>query len=92
LFLRHKKERYTAKYIPIISIFELVWTMLGIGRAENQSFQPVAPLVWVKEFPSFSHSPADSGCDSGVWAGIRADFGNGPAQSTIGTKTRSDPQ
>ena len=30
--------------------------MLGIGRAENRSFQPVASLVRVKEFPPFSRS------------------------------------
>lgn len=72
-------------------IFELVCTMLGIGRAENRSSQPVAPSVWIKEFPPFSRSPSDYGCDFGVWAGIVADVGDGQSQSITGTNAHSGP-
>jgi hypothetical protein len=66
--------------------------MLGIGRAENRSFQPVAPPVWIKEFPPFSRSPSGDGRDFGVGAGIGADFGDGPLRSITGTDARSGPQ
>jgi hypothetical protein len=40
-----KKNVKPSKTSRLSGIFELVCTMLGIGRAENRSFQPVAPPV-----------------------------------------------
>ena len=66
--------------------------MLEIGRARTEVFQPVAPPVRVKEFPPFSRSPPGPGCDFGFWAGIGADFGDGPLRSIAGTNARIGPQ
>jgi len=85
LFLGHKNERKTVQELPDYQAFsELVCTMLGIGGAENRSFQPVAPPVWIKEFPPFSHSPPGSNRDFGIWAGIGGDSGDGQSQSITG--------
>jgi len=66
--------------------------MLGIGRAENQNSQPVAPSVWIKELPPFSRSPAGAGRDFGIGAGIGADSGDGPLRSITGMDAHSGPQ
>jgi len=87
-----KKNVKPSKTSRLSGIFELVCTMLGIGRAENRSFQPVAPPIWSKECPSFSRTPPGSGRDFGIWAGIGGDSGDGQLQSITGTDACSGPQ
>ena len=86
-----KKNVKPSKTSRLSGIFELVCTMLGIGRAENRSSQPVVPPVGIKELPPFSCSPPDSDRDFGIWAGISGDSGDGQSQSITGTDARSGP-
>jgi hypothetical protein len=86
-----KKNIKPSKTSRLSGVFELVHTMLEIGCAENRSFQPIAPPVWIKEFPPLSRSLPDYGCDFGVWAGTGADFGDDQSQSITGADARSGP-
>jgi hypothetical protein len=87
-----KKNVNPSKISGLSGVFELVCAMLLIGRAANRSFQPVVPPVWIKEFPLFSRSPPGYNCDFGVWAGIGADFGDGPLRSITRTDAQGGPQ
>src|ERR1035437_7826949 len=87
-----KKNVKPSKTSRLSGIFELVHTMLGIGRAENRRFQPAAPPVRVRVCPPFSRSPPGSGRDFGVWAGIGGDSGHGPLRPITGADAHSGPQ
>ena len=84
VFGTYKGTQNRQKFPDYQAFFELVRAMLGIIRAENRSFQPVAPPVWIKEFPPFSHSPPGSNRDFGIWAGIGGDSGDGQSHSITG--------